>query len=108
MGNLDLEVERDLLIAEQDKWEALNLPDAKQFFNPDLLHLTARLDALTVLLQDNGTIDKDEYLAEIFKQVRERLEDIRPKIVAARSEAERARIAVSQDRRIIGPNGHPL
>lgn len=110
MGDLDLDLEheRQLLEAEQDKWTALHLPDPQQFFSVDILHLTARLDALTIVLQESGIIDKDQYLAEIFKQIRERLEDMRPKVVAARSEAERARISVSQDRRIIGPNGHPL
>lgn len=107
MGSLDLETERSLLEAEQQKWEELQLPAPANFFQVDLLHLTARLDALTVVLQDNNIIDKDEYLAEVLVQIRGRLEDMRPKVVAAREQGEKARIAI-QDKRIIGPNGQLL
>jgi hypothetical protein len=105
MGDLDLETEQELLDAEFAKWEQLHLPHPKDIFRVDAFHVTCRLDALTDLLIDKGVIDRDEYMAALMKEMREKMEIMKPELTKA---VRDAKIAPNNGTKLFGPDGRPL
>jgi hypothetical protein len=107
MGDIeiDIEQERELLANEFSKWEELKLPHPREVFNVDEFHLTARLDALCDLLVQLELIDATVYEALIIKQLRERMEMMKPDLTKM---IRQAGIAPNNGAKLFGPDGRPL
>jgi len=105
MGDIDVAEEERLLNEEFAKWEQLHLPHPKDVFQVDAFHVTCRLDALTDFLIEKEIITKDEYMARLMKEIREKMEIMKPELTKA---VRKAQITPNNGTRLFGPDGRPL